>query len=107
LKILGIPFVVAPSEAEAQCAALEQMGIVDGIITEDSDVFLFGGKNIFRGVFQNNIRYYSASKIQQSLKMNREKMIIFAMLLGSDYTRGAKGIGLVNAMEIVKVFNKF
>jgi DNA excision repair protein ERCC-5 len=34
-------------------------------------------------------------------------MIIFALLLGSDYTDGVKGIGIVNAMEILKVFNSF
>ena len=36
--------------------------------------------------------------------MNAEKFIIFAMFLGSDYTDGVKGIGIVNAMEIIKVF---
>lgn len=41
------------------------------------------------------------------MKLNREKLIIFAMLLGSDYTDGVKGIGVVNAMEVLKVFNKF
>lgn len=39
--------------------------------------------------------------------MNREKLIIFALLLGSDYTAGVKGVGLVNAMEILKVFTSF
>ena len=39
--------------------------------------------------------------------MNREKLIIFALLLGSDYTAGVKGVGLVNAMEILKVFTTF
>jgi 5'-3' exonuclease len=36
--------------------------------------------------------------MQQKLKLTREKLIIFAELLGSDYSEGVKGIGLVNAM---------
>ena len=48
LQLFGIPYVEAPSEAEAQCAALEQLGLVDGCITEDSDVFVFGGKKVCR-----------------------------------------------------------
>lgn len=82
-------------------------GIVDGVVTEDSDVFLFGAKNVFRGVFNDNIKYFSANKIMEKLKLNREKLIIFAMMLGSDYTEGIKGIGIVNAMEILKIFDNF
>jgi DNA excision repair protein ERCC-5 len=33
LTILGIPFIISPSEAEAECAFLEQHNLVDGIIT--------------------------------------------------------------------------
>ena len=39
--------------------------------------------------------------------MNREKFVIFAMLLGSDYTVGINGVGIVNAMEILKIFDTF
>ena len=33
LEILGVPFILAPAEAEAQCAYLETIGLVDGVIT--------------------------------------------------------------------------
>lgn len=99
--------MVAPYEAEAQCAALEQMGLVDGVVTEDSDVFLFGGRNIYRGLFQENIKYYSMGGIEKKLHLTREKLILFALMLGCDYTEGVKGIGIVNAMEILKIHEEF
>lgn len=103
LDILGINYMIAPYEAEAQCAALEQMGLVDGTVTEDSDAFLFGARKVYRGVFQDNIKLYSMSKVEEKLHLTREKLILFALMLGSDYTDGIKGIGIVNAMEILKV----
>lgn len=46
LKVEAVPYVVAPYEADAQLAYLERHGIVDGIITEDSDLLVFGCKNV-------------------------------------------------------------
>ena len=46
LKAEGVSYVVAPYEADAQLAFLEQNGHVDGIITEDSDLLVFGCKNV-------------------------------------------------------------
>lgn len=46
LKVEAIPYIVAPYEADAQLAYLERSGIVDGVITEDSDLLVFGCTNV-------------------------------------------------------------
>ncbi|KAM3142872.1 hypothetical protein pb186bvf_004935 [Paramecium bursaria] len=107
LDMFGIPYLVAPGEAEAQCAYLEQQKLVDCIITEDSDVFLFGGTKVIKGIFErvSNIQYYDMEFIQKDLGLDRNKLILLALFLGSDYTMGIKGVGIVNAMEIVEAFD--
>ncbi|KAL4433534.1 hypothetical protein ABPG74_002931 [Tetrahymena malaccensis] len=107
LLLFGVPWVEAPSEAEAQCAFLEQIKLVDGIITDDSDVFLFGGKNVYRGLFGKDadyVRYINGESIEKEMGVNRDKLIYMALFLGSDYTLGIKGVGIVNAMEICTAF---
>lgn len=43
---MAISYVVAPYEADAQLIFLERSGLVQGIITEDSDLLVFGGKTV-------------------------------------------------------------
>ncbi|KAG0083474.1 DNA repair protein rad2 [Podila epicladia] len=106
LRLFGIPYIVAPMEAEAQCADLQIRGVVEGILTEDSDVFLFGGLRVFKNMFKEErfVECYLMSDIERDLGVNRDRLVALAYLLGSDYTSGIKGIGLVTAMEILRMF---
>lgn len=106
LACFGIPYITAPMEAEAQCAELLRLGLVDGIITDDSDVFLFSGDKIYKNMFheKNYVEFYNGKDIEKDLGLNRTKFIELAHLLGSDYTEGLKGIGPVNAIEILANF---
>lgn len=47
---------------------------------------------------------YRTQDVASELGMSRDKLIQLALLLGSDYTEGVAGIGIVNAVEIVNAF---
>ncbi|XP_022648889.1 DNA repair protein complementing XP-G cells homolog isoform X2 [Varroa destructor] len=106
LGLFGVPFVRAPREAEAQCAALEHTGLVEGVVTDDSDIFLFGGQTVYKNLFSQNAHceVFTAKTIETRLKLGREDLIGFAMLTGSDYTNGIENVGPVTACEILAEF---
>ncbi|CAK7244744.1 MAG: DNA repair protein rad2 [Sporothrix thermara] len=106
LRLFGIPYITAPMEAEAQCAELVALGLVDGIVTDDSDTFLFGGTRVYKNMFNGNkfVECYISSDLEREMSLTREKLIDIAQLLGSDYTDGLPGVGPVTAMEIISEF---
>ncbi|XP_071868805.1 rad2 superfamily protein mus201 isoform X2 [Bombus fervidus] len=106
LRLFGIPYVIAPMEAEAQCAYLEQIHLIDGTITDDSDIWLFGGQCVYKNFFDNNkkVLEFRSCDIQHYFKLTRNEMIRLALLVGSDYTTGLTGIGPVTALEILAAF---
>ncbi|KAG5820787.1 hypothetical protein H9Q74_008663 [Fusarium xylarioides] len=106
LRLFGIPYITAPMEAEAQCAELVRLGLVDGIVTDDSDTFLFGGTRVYKNMFNSNkfVECYLVGDIEKELSLSREQLISLAHLLGSDYTEGLPGVGPVTAVEILSEF---
>ncbi|KAF2273714.1 PIN domain-like protein [Westerdykella ornata] len=107
LTLFGLPYITAPMEAEAQCAELVRLGLVDGIVTDDSDTFLFGGTRIYKNMFNaaKFVECYLATDLTTEFSLTREKLIDIAQLLGSDYTPGIPGIGPVTALEILSEFD--
>ncbi len=50
LQLMGIPYIIAPEEADSQCAELVKCGIADGVLTEDMDIMTFGADKIYRNL---------------------------------------------------------
>ncbi|ODM93528.1 Exonuclease 1 [Orchesella cincta] len=107
LRRLNIDYVVAPHEADAQLAYMARKGIADMIITEDSDLVLFGCPKIF---FKMNVNgdgvYFEDTKIPQSLgvKPNQytfERFRWMCILSGCDYLPSIPGIGLGRAKKVI------
>lgn len=102
LTAFGIPWVSSPGDAEAQCAVLSTKGLVDGVISDDSDTLIYGAPVVFRHLYlgDSTVEIYR----RDSLGFSLEELISLAMLLGCDFTEGVRGIGPVNATEIVRLY---
>lgn len=106
LQLFGLPYLIAPAEAEAQAAWLDDSGLVDAVVTDDNDAFLFGAQRLYRNIFAESkyVEEYRSSELESELGLGRERLVALALLLGSDYTSGVAGVGVVNAVEIVHAF---
>ena len=106
LRLFGIPWVVSPTEAEAQCAFLDETGLSHGTITDDSDIWVFGGRTVYKNFFEKEkyCETFSLAEVTKHFGLTREKMILLAMLTGSDYTEGISNVGPVTGMEILAEF---
>lgn len=93
LRLFGIPYIVAPMEAEAQCAYLNEINLTDGTITDDSDIWLFGGKTVYKNFFDSNklVMEFKSNNIEKLFHLSRPKLIQLSFLVGSDYTQGKIG----------------
>ncbi|XP_075211517.1 rad2 superfamily protein mus201 isoform X2 [Lycorma delicatula] len=106
LQLFGVPWVMAPMEAEAQCAFLDQIGLTQGTITDDSDIWLFGARKVYKNFFNQKkfVLQFQAQDIQHFFKLTRGDLIELALLVGSDYTVGITGVGPVTALEVISMF---
>lgn len=109
LNFFGIPYIQSPCEAEAQCSYLNNKNYCDAIISDDSDVLVFSGKTVIKNFFnkKKTVEVYEKKAIEEKLGLYQEELINISLLCGCDYTIGVHGIGIVNALEIIKAFPNF
>lgn len=109
-----MPYVVAPYEADAQLAYLERIGLVDGIITEDSDLLVFGCKNVLfkLDVTAGTITCISRADFASLTSMSSGGISLLgwsdvqfrsmAILSGCDYLPSIPGVGLKTAWSLLR-----
>ncbi|NWV00011.1 EXO1 Exonuclease, partial [Upupa epops] len=106
----GVDCIVAPYEADAQLAYLNKTGMVQAIITEDSDLLAFGCKKVFLKIdkFGNGLEIDQArlgNCKQLGNVFTEEKFRYMCILSGCDYLSSMHGIGLAKACKLLKLAN--
>jgi len=113
LRREGVAYVVAPYEADAQLAYLEKRGIIQAIVTEDSDLLVFGCQTLLVKMSQ----FGDCVEIKRERFANVTGQITLhgftdddfrhmAILSGCDYLPSVNGVGLITAHRLLKRFNK-
>jgi flap endonuclease-1 len=85
LDILGINYYDAPDEAEKYCVYLQQNKIIDYIVTDDTDVFTFGGVNVLKSSIKNDLIETNIEQFLEKIGYTKLKFIDFCILSGCDY----------------------
>jgi flap endonuclease-1 len=116
LSALGVPFVDAPAEGEAQAAFMARQGDCWAVASQDYDSLLFGApilvknlsitgrrkvprKKVFIDVTPEIIEL---EKVEKELGLDRAGLIEVALLVGTDFNEGVRGIGPKKALALVK-----
>ncbi|KAK4750916.1 hypothetical protein SAY87_004398 [Trapa incisa] len=107
LKLMGIPVVEAPSEAEAQCAALCKAGKVYAVASEDMDSLTFGAPRFLRHLMDPSskkipVMEFEVSKILEELNLDMDQFIDLCILSGCDYCDSIRGIGGLTALKLIR-----
>jgi len=119
LTLLGIPWIQAPSEGEAQAAYLVKKGDSNFCASQDYDSLLFGAsmlvrnvtlsgrrklprKNVYIEVVPEIVELY---KVLKELGITHEQLIDISILIGTDFNpKGVKGIGPKTALQLIRQY---
>jgi flap endonuclease-1 len=118
LELLGIPWIQAPSEGEAQAAHLAKKHSADFCASQDYDSLLFGAPQLVRNVTISGRRklprknvyievvpeVVELNKVLSELGITQKQLVDVGILVGTDFNpEGVKGIGPKTALQIIKL----
>jgi flap endonuclease-1 len=116
LDALGVPWIQAPSEGEAQAAFMAARGDVWGVASQDHDSLLFGAPRMTKNLAITGRRklprrdayvevepmLVELAKVLRELSLTREQLVDVGILIGTDFNPdGVKGIGPKTAVKLI------
>ena len=118
LQLLGIPYIQAPSETEAQCAYMAIKGDVWAANSRDYDSLLFGAPRLVRYITISGKEFLPSRGVSRKLMpelielreflvhhgITREQLIDLAILIGTDFNSGIRGLGPKKALKLIKLY---
>ncbi len=107
LKLMGVPIVQAPCEAEAQCAKLVAAGMAYASGSEDMDTITFGSAILLRHLTFSEARKMPIVEISlevllRDMNLTMDAFIDLCILLGCDYCDTIKGMGPKGALAMIR-----
>ena len=116
LSLIGVPYVQAPGEGEAQAAFVASRGDVWAVSSRDYDSILFGSPRVVRYLTISGREFLPSKGISRPLKpelielssflshhgITHEQLVDLAILIGTDFNEGVKGIGPKTALKLIK-----
>jgi exonuclease-1 len=102
---INVDCLTAPYESDSQLCYLNQHGIADVVVTEDSELVVFGcTKVLFKLALDGSCLFFDAEKLHLTMNCSKEKFSFdkfqaMCVLSGCDYLKSITGIGLARAFQ--------
>ena len=107
MNAYGVNIIEAEGEADQVCAKLVQKKLVDGCLSEDMDMFVYGCNKVYRylSLLNSTVVQYDLRKILQSLNLTIDEFKQICILSGTDYNVHLDD--QINIYGALKLFGKY
>jgi flap endonuclease-1 len=112
LDLMGIPYIIAPGEADPVCAWLGSRHDADGkcyvkgVASDDSDMLPLGARYLFKDFLRfmgknKKVKVISLHRSLAKMNLTMDQFVDTCVLLGCDYSDRIKGIGPKTAFKLI------
>lgn len=106
LELMGIPYIQANSEGEAQASYMVEKGDAWCVASQDYDCLLFGAPRMLKNIAvrgpRSRLEIIYLNEVLEENNLTHEQLIDVAILVGTDFNEGIKGVGAKKGRNLIK-----